>query len=231
MKLPSLRQLTRFGIALILCAWSSLASARAEDSFARLALIVNWWDTPAFRFQTYTEAQIADSEPRFNRWIQAERLAVKPWDTLWFGLNYTIVERTALNVATHREFAQDEHRIELEALPRLSLGGSARLNGRIRVERRWKDDAPDNWRFRMRWEPSYIVKDHGPLREIFVQAEYLHDLSNNASSEWRIVPVGTGWHVTDSLSLRVYYMWDTVRAQPTWAVSHILYATWQWKFR
>ncbi|MFM8469400.1 MAG: DUF2490 domain-containing protein [Limisphaerales bacterium] len=205
--------------------------ARAEDTFVRPSIIVNWYDSPAFRFQTYSEAQFADSEPRFNRWIQAERFTFKPWEHLWLGANYTITEKLGLNPTTHAEFAQDEHRLELEALPRLTLGTNARLNGRIRVERRWKDHAPDDWRFRMRWEPALDVQGCGPLREVFVQAEYLHDLSLNRSSEWRIVPAGTTWRITEHLNLRVFYMWDTVRARPDWAVSHILYTTWQYSFR
>ena len=207
-----------------------VGTARAEDSFARPSLVVNWIDTPAFRFQTYSEVQLADSEPRFNRWIQAERFTFKPWTHIWLGANYTITEKLGINPATHAEFARDEHRLELEALPRLSLSDSVRLNGRIRVERRWKDNAPDDWRFRVRWEPALEVKHLGPLHEVFVQAEYLYDLSHNRSSEWRIVPAGTGWHLSEQLSLRVFYMWDTVRARPDWAVSHILYATWQWNF-
>ena len=216
----------------MLCALMfAVGTARAEESFLRPGLIVNWWDTPAFRFQTYTETQVADSEPRLNRWVQAGRFTVKPWEHLWLGANYTVTEKLGLNPTTHAEFARDEHRLELEALPRFPLTDTARLVGRIRVERRWRDNAPDDWRFRMRWEPAIEVKDCGPLRELFVQAEYLHDLSHNRSSEWRIVPAGTGWHITDQLSLRAFYMWDTVRARPDWAVSHILYATWQWNFR
>ena len=117
---------------------------RAEDAFARPGLVVNWWDTPVLRFQTYSELQVTDSERHFSRWIQAERFTVKPWDKLWLGVNYTFVERLTMNPATHAELALDEHRIEVEALPRLSLGESARLNGRIRMERRWKDNAPDD---------------------------------------------------------------------------------------
>ncbi|MEN9572469.1 MAG: hypothetical protein RL514_324 [Verrucomicrobiota bacterium] len=215
-------------LATTLLLWLGLGSVRAEDMLARPALVVNWWDSPVFRFQTYSELQVTDSEPHFSRWIQAERFTVKPWDKLWLGVNYTFVERLELNPSTHAELALDEHRIELEALPRFALGESARLNGRIRMERRWKDNAPDDWRFRMRWEPSLAVKDCGPLTELFVQAEYLHDLKSTGSREWRLVPAGTGWRFSDHLSLRIYYMWDTVRARPDWAVSHIIYTTWQW---
>lgn len=192
---------------------------------------MNWLDGPAWRFQTYTEVQVTDSEPRFNRWIQAQRFTAKPWEHLWLGMNYTLVEKLGVNPTTHREFAQDEHRLELEALPRLTLGESARLNGRLRLERRWRDQDLDNWRFRMRWEPALLLQDWGPLREVFVQAEYLHDVSQNQASEWRLVPAGGGWRFTDRLSLRVYYMWDALRAQPAWTVSHVLYTTWQWNFR
>lgn len=212
----------------LLLLMAGTTSGRAEDAFARPGLVVNWWDTPVLRFQTYSELQVTDSERHFSGWTQAERFTVKPWDKLWLGVNYTFVERLTMNPATHAELALEEHRIEVEALPRLSLGESARLNGRIRMERRWKDNAPDDWRFRMRWEPSLAVKDSGPLSEVFVQAEYLHDMKSNGSREWRIVPAGTGWRFNDHLSLRVYYMWDTVRARPDWAVSHILYTTWQW---
>jgi hypothetical protein len=185
---------------------------------------------PAWRFQTYTELQLAAAEPRYSRWIQAERFTAKPWEQPRLGVSYTFVEKFGPNPATHAEFVQDEHRLEFEALSRLSLSEAARLNGRLRLERRWKGGASDEWRFRMRWEPGWTVHDLGPLHEVFIQAEYLHDLSLNPSSEWRIVPVGTGWRITDQLSLRVYYMWDTVRARPEWAVSHVLYTTWQWNF-
>lgn len=205
--------------------------AFGEETFSRPGLVVNWWDRPEWRFHTYTEFQVSDSEPRLSRWLQAGRLTAKPWSHLWFGVNYSLIEKLAIHPATHAEFAQDEHRLEFEALPRLGLAEAGQLNGRVRLERRWKDNAPDDWRLRIRLEPSWPVRLHGPLAEVFAQVEYFHDLTSNRVSEWRFAPLGTGWRISDEVSVRAFYVYDTVRARPQWAVSHILFLTWTWNVR
>jgi Protein of unknown function (DUF2490) len=222
-------QSRKIGLAeTLLLAWLVASSALGEETFSRPGLVINWWDRPEWRFHTYTEVQVSDSEPRLNRWLQATRLTAKPWSRLWLGVNYSLIEKLALHPATHAEFAQDEHRLELEALPRFALGEAGQLNGRVRVERRWKDNAPDDWRLRIRWEPSWPVRNYGPLTEVFTQVEYFHDLNSNRVSEWRFAPVGTGWRISEQVSLRAFYLFDTVRAQPRWAISHILFLTWTW---
>jgi hypothetical protein len=208
----------------------SATVASADDSQARFGLTLKMVERDKLDLGTYVQMDLHDSAPNPSLYMIAERLQVKPWEHLSFGLNYTFIEKDIRTKQGDEVFTQQQ-RAEFEINPHWQLNDHVTLNLRNRLEYRWLQGQPDNVRSRHRLEFVFPVKGAKPLAELFTSYEFFYDYDRNRQSEWRVAPLGFHFKFSERVALKTYYVAQNIHGTRRWDTSHLLFTQWAVSFR
>lgn len=184
-------------------------------------------DTKFVDLVHYGELHVSDHAPAPLQYQLTGRVVYEPWKSLGFALGYSYLERQVHNAATDDWDDVYTHRFEVEVNPRWDLGKSVRLSLRNRFEERWVEDKAGTYpRTRHRLELAVPVKNAGPVSEVFSFVEPFFDLRTGKNSEDRYAPLGVTFRLSKHVSLRTYYVWQTVQGPSGWSNNHMLWTHW-----
>jgi hypothetical protein len=219
------QKLTRkFVILVLLWLFGAARFCRADDSQYRSEVYLKLFDEGWVNFTVWGQVGFSDSTPNPSRYMFGPKLAFNPWEHWTFGVNYSYFEKQTYYPKLDDFRPLSEHRAEFEIDNHWDLNERVELNLRNRLEQRWFiETGATDLRSRHRAEFVFPLKHCGSLTALFSSAEFFYDWDNNRNSENRVVPLGLTFKLSERLSLKTFYMWQSIHQVQNWTQSHVLY--------
>ncbi|MBL7071415.1 MAG: DUF2490 domain-containing protein [Candidatus Omnitrophica bacterium] len=116
----------------------------------------------------------------------------------------------------------NEHRLELEAMPKITLG-DYKLSYRGRFEYRWLQNAADRWRYRSLGKVAYMAEIGDFAFTPYISNEIFYDFEINKLHMNRAT-LGADKKINENLLLGLFYLNETARAGETdeWNTRHYI---------
>jgi hypothetical protein len=190
------------------CLGLLVCPANASDAFSSWnALTVKTLDTDYVDLISTAETRFYDSEQGFRQLLIRESVAMQPKPYLGANLNYVFLP-TRLR---KEEGWLEEHRLELELIPKWKVSSDFRMEFRNRLELRWMENRSGvNERSRHRIKGILRVKGLDPVESIFASEEVLLTYSDFWFQQNWLIPFGISLRIHPKAKFSMYYMLQSV---------------------
>jgi hypothetical protein len=197
-----------------------IQSTHASDVFASWnALTVKSVDTEYVDLISSVETRFYNTRQGLQQVLMRQSFALQPKSWLGFNVNYAYFPtRLSWDLPW-----LEEHRLELEAVPRWKLNPLLTLEFRNRLELRWMDHHSGvNERSRHRVKGIIKVEGLAPVESIFASEEVLLTYSDFELQQNWLIPFGVSLRIHPRAKFSAYYMLQSVHVpQAEWRQGHV----------
>jgi hypothetical protein len=223
---PTPRRLPSLSPAAILTAAAALACcleaspASGQDDWGSWhSVAVTEFETARVEASAFFQLRLHDANTEVRQVYVSQRLAVDAHRNLGLGANYTYLPTRSPTTGVFL----DQHRIELEATPRVRASERLNLAFRNRLELRWLEDRPGvNERSRHRLQANIGRRNAAAIAFFFASDEVFYDWDGAGFNENRLTPVGLHIALRRSVAFDLYYMVQSEQIDARWNHTHLL---------
>ncbi|MFU8848418.1 MAG: DUF2490 domain-containing protein [Opitutales bacterium] len=194
--------------------------AARDDLQAWQWLSLNFWQAGPHSASLYLDHRMVDDVSTTGVWVGGPRYKYAAHKYLQLGLGFVYLDVQNLETGSWTY----QLRPELEINPRFRINESWSFHFRNRLEVRYiESQSGPNVRSRHRPQLTYAF-EWKAVEKIYANTELFYSHESHEVNEFRSVPLGVGFKLTEAAKLNLFYMVQSKRQAggSDWSHNHIL---------
>ncbi|TVP78951.1 MAG: DUF2490 domain-containing protein [Puniceicoccaceae bacterium] len=215
---PLIRRLSL--IILVLIPFCPATLLARDDLQAWQMLSLNFWQSGPHSASLYMDHRLVDDLSTTGVWVGGPRYKYAAHKNLQLGLGFVYLDVKNLETGSWTY----QLRPELEINPRFKISENLSFHFRNRLEVRYiESQSGSNVRSRHRPQLTHSIQWKA-MEKIYANTELFYSHETHQVNEFRTVPVGLGFKLTDSAKLDLFYLIQSRRqgGGSDWRHNHVM---------